>query len=349
MQNLFLRLLVVVAVCSSASVEEYAERYIVTLHQDTTPEAMALHLTHVRASISASFEGVTAVFESLNMYSLNASEEDVKRIQLRSEVQEILRNERLDLKLEQLLSDEPRLDLQKRTTDAQEQFSWPRQSWLSRDNVTRLILRLSLSLRNMITQSPSPWGLARISHKKRTRRNQYVYNAHNISTPVIYFFDTGIQVQHQQFEGRVTAGPIFALDPLKGPGDDTYGHGTRIAGIALGKTVGVARTALGVSIRVIPRMSIDWKSTSSPYTSAEQLIAAVNYVLDRPGPQSLKVINLSIGLKSHFSITAAMTRASLKGVHIVGSAGNNGVDVLRLSETNPAMHAGYAIIGGCDR
>jgi subtilisin family serine protease len=59
--------------------------------------------------------------------------------------------------------------------------------------------------------------------------------------------DTGILVEHTEFEGRATFG--FATKGLQKV--DCDGHGTHCAGTAAGKTFGVAKNANLIAVKVL--------------------------------------------------------------------------------------------------
>ena len=68
----------------------------------------------------------------------------------------------------------------------------------------------------------------------------------------IYILDSGIKYSHSEFGGRAVYGG-FDFQPSSapdGPGSDCMGHGTHVAALAGGATVGVARRATLHSIRV---------------------------------------------------------------------------------------------------
>jgi subtilisin family serine protease len=71
----------------------------------------------------------------------------------------------------------------------------------------------------------------------------------------IYIVDTGVRATHEQLVNRVFAGldvrttdGSSVVDP---PGSDCDGHGTHVAGLAAGSTVGVATQARIISVRVL--------------------------------------------------------------------------------------------------
>ena len=81
-----------------------------------------------------------------------------------------------------------------------------------------------------VTQEDAPWGLSRISHKTNAGNgSSYVYDRSAGEDTFIYIIDTGINTEHEEFEGRVTLGESF----IRGSeGEDDQGHGTHCAGVS---------------------------------------------------------------------------------------------------------------------
>ena len=71
----------------------------------------------------------------------------------------------------------------------------------------------------------------------------------------IYIVDTGIRPTHEQLVGRVTAGIDIPTDngssKVNPATSDCDGHGTHVAALAAGSTVGVATQARVISVRVL--------------------------------------------------------------------------------------------------
>lgn len=110
-------------------------------------------------------------------------------------------------------------------------------------------------------QYQAPWGLARIC--QRTIRNiNYVYNCKAGADVDVHVVDTGVNINHVEFEGRALFGACFNRCTSK---DDLHGHGTHVAGefntnddmrrILLGtiasKTYGVAKKATIFAVAVM--------------------------------------------------------------------------------------------------
>ena len=63
-----------------------------------------------------------------------------------------------------------------------------------------------------------------------------------------YVVDTGIKVEHEEFEGRAQWGEVVPLPKLK---LDGHGHGTHCAGIIGSKTYGIAKQVDLVAVGVM--------------------------------------------------------------------------------------------------
>ena len=116
------------------------------------------------------------------------------------------------------------------------------------------------------TQLNAPYNLARLSKRFLPLRTPYYYREPAGKGVDVYVIDSGIQVTHQEFEGRASMGASFTGDGL----EDKYGHGTHVAGIVAGKTFGVAKQARVIGVKVLNNNgSGDWGS----------VIAGINWVI----------------------------------------------------------------------
>lgn len=92
----------------------------------------------------------------------------------------------------------------------------------------------------------APWGLGSISHTfNKTVR--YVYDDDYAGDGyTAYVVDSGIFLEHQDFEGRA----VFGCNAVEGEDDtDLLGHGSHVAGTIGGATFGVAKKATLISAK----------------------------------------------------------------------------------------------------
>jgi thermitase len=131
----------------------------------------------------------------------------------------------------------------------------------------------------------------------------------------IAVIDTGIDLQHPAFQGRmVAASDMFDwIDgdqtpaEVSGGTNEGYGHGTSVAGIALQ----VAENAKIMPLRVLD---------SSGYGDVTNVIAAIDWAV----VHGAQVINLSLGADYLKSLDQTISSATSKGVFVIASSGNSG-------------------------
>lgn len=171
----------------------------------------------------------------------------------------------------------------------------------------------------LLTQADAPWGLQRISQSDRLDRSdfgaldyEYVYDSSGGEGVDIYIIDSGINLNHEQFEGRARWG--VSANGL--PQRDGTGHGTHVAGTAAGKRVGVAKAANLVAVRVLD---------DSGRGAVSAAISAVNWVIDEVTVRTRapSVINMSLGYPASNVLDAAVTAAVDNGIHVVAAAAND--------------------------
>ncbi|WP_433057885.1 S8 family serine peptidase [Dactylosporangium sp. CS-033363] len=167
-----------------------------------------------------------------------------------------------------------------------------------------------------VQSSPPNWGDDRIDQASLPLNQRYEYPASAGQGVTVYVLDTGLNASHVDFSGRVRQG-IDIVDGDSNPAD-CHGHGTHVAGTAVGSSYGVAKKANLVSVRVL-----NCQGTGTN----DDLIAGIDWV--RTNAQKPAVANYSIGCGSRCSSQAmdsAVQRLIDSGVQFVQAAGNNGDD-----------------------
>ncbi|KAL1921727.1 uncharacterized protein VTP21DRAFT_10369 [Calcarisporiella thermophila] len=178
------------------------------------------------------------------------------------------------------------------------------------------------------TQKGSPWGLARVSHRKKLddkTKDKYVYNPDGGKGVTAYVLDTGILTTHPEFEGRARWGATFADDGDK----DLHGHGTHVAGTIGSKTYGVAKKVQLVAVKVL---------NGNGTGSTSKIVAAIDWVVkDAKGTSAdtnnkkRAVANMSLSGGNSDALDNAVNKAVEAGVHFAVSAGNKNADSCLLS------------------
>ncbi len=135
------------------------------------------------------------------------------------------------------------------------------------------------------------WGIARMTHEGPVFKPNTRYYYEPEQEADIYILDSGIRLDHEEFEGRAMWGwtgfwPLFVDSSLPDPNTDNHGHGTSVAGAAIGRTYGTAKRATAVSVKVLSRFGTGWLF---------DLIYGTAYAVNRALQTGRKsVINLSV-------------------------------------------------------
>ncbi|KAL5516527.1 hypothetical protein EMCRGX_G001885 [Ephydatia muelleri] len=168
------------------------------------------------------------------------------------------------------------------------------------------------------TQKNADWGLVRTTIRDRSNISpDYVYELDNSGEGVnIYIIDSGISIGNAEFENRASWGTDF-VESNNSPMSDPNGHGTRVAGLAMSKTFGIAKKASAIAVRVL--------SATGTGTSAN-IIRGIQWATSQHSTGKKSIINLSLSCPKSQAVNDAVQAATDKGVYVVASAGNEKKD-----------------------
>lgn len=192
------------------------------------------------------------------------------------------------------------------------------------------------SAATFLTQTDAPWGLSRLTHEKQTAPfpHDYQYPASAGQGVDVYVIDTGINIDHEEFEGRAKWGktiPLFDLDI------DGNGHGTHCAGTIGSKTFGVAKKATLIAVKVLRTSGF---GTNSDVIKGVEWVTKQHRRKSRAGRKS--VANMSLGGGRSMTLERIVDRAVAAGVHFAVAAGNDAEDAC---EYSPAAAKGPITVG----
>lgn len=176
-------------------------------------------------------------------------------------------------------------------------------------------------------------GLARISHRPKLTFGtftKYIYDKNGGKGVDVYVIDTGVFVNHTQFEGRAVWGSTV---PENDVDEDNHGHGTHCAGTIASKQYGVAKSANIIAVKVLGSngsgtMSDVVKGVSWAAKQAKLKMDAAKAEYAATGKTSHKgsVANMSLGGGKSAVLDKAVNAAVDQGMHFAVAAGNDNKD-----------------------
>ena len=156
-----------------------------------------------------------------------------------------------------------------------------------------------------------------------------------VSETIIAIVDSGINLSHPEFAGRLVPGYDF-INNDEDPTDD-HGHGTHVAGIAAAGINGFGTVGVCPACRVMPVKVLNQRNGGTWGTVSKGILFAVDNGAD--------VINLSLGATiTSTTLISSVQYAIDNGVVIVAAAGN----MASSSPFYPAAVPGVIGVSGTD-
>ena len=176
-------------------------------------------------------------------------------------------------------------------------------------------------------------GLARISHRQKLSPRTFTLYEHDPAGGDgvdVYIVDTGININHVEFEGRASWGTTI---PQGDVDEDGNGHGTHCAGTVGSRKYGVAKAANLVAVKVLNSNGSGTMSDViggvlwSAERAATKLAAArAEYATTGRTNHKGSIANLSLGGGKSQALDDAVNRAVDSGLHVAVAAGNDNRD-----------------------
>lgn len=205
--------------------------------------------------------------------------------------------------------------------------------WIRRDPAVAFVEKDSMVYANEFdTQKSAPWGLARISHRDPLSLgnfNQYRYDNEAGEGVTAYVIDTGVYIDHLQFEGRAKWGKTI---PSGDSDTDGNGHGTHCAGTIASKDYGVAKKAEVVGVKVLRS---NGSGSMSDVVKGVEFAAKSHQEAVKSKKKGFKgsTANMSLGGGKSPALDLAVNAAVKAGIHFAVAAGNENQDA---ANTSPA-------------
>ncbi|KIK69046.1 hypothetical protein GYMLUDRAFT_91448 [Collybiopsis luxurians FD-317 M1] len=221
----------------------------------------------------------------------------------------------------------------------------PEVDYIERDQIVR-ISDEPLADDSIKVQRGATWGLSRISHRRKIglgNFNRYNHIPDGGDGVNAYVIDTGVDVEHEEFEGRAHWG---ATIPKNDVDKDANGHGTHCAGTIGSKSFGVAKK---VNIYAVKVLGSNGSGTMS------DVIAGVQWASDHSQKQAQaasskhkgSVANMSLGGGKSPTLDTVVDRAMESGLFFAVAAGNENADACNSSPAASvnALTVGASTIG----
>ncbi|CAG9988585.1 unnamed protein product [Clonostachys byssicola] len=203
----------------------------------------------------------------------------------------------------------------------------------------------AIDVRANIKQTNAPWGLGSISHRT-PNWSEYVYDDSAGATTWAYVVDSGVFIQHADFEGRAHLG-YNAYPNVQFV--DQLGHGTHCAGTIAGRVHGVAKKANIIAVKVFAgaqMVAYMIRRQSSTEIVLDGFEWAVRNITNTPGRAGKSVISMSLGGGHSLALNTALKNAyNRHGILTVVAAGNDGRDTQNYS---PASEPTALTVGAID-
>ncbi|EKM53638.1 uncharacterized protein PHACADRAFT_260098 [Phanerochaete carnosa HHB-10118-sp] len=214
----------------------------------------------------------------------------------------------------------------------------PEVDYVERDQIVRTLEVESVLDSSMKTQNNAPWGLARVSYRKRLSLGtftKYVHDPAGGEGVDVYVIDTGINIKHEDLEGRASWGKTL---PQNDVDEDKNGHGTHCAGTIASKTYGIAKAARVIAVKVLGSNGSGTMSDvvagvmfASESATAKAKQAKAEFAATGKTSHKGSVANMSLGGGQSRALNDAVNSAVDEGLNFAVAAGNDDRDACNYS------------------
>jgi len=162
-----------------------------------------------------------------------------------------------------------------------------------------------------VAASSTPWHLLRLSSLSLPMKPSYVPKNFG-EQGVVYLVDSGVDSTHEQFSHTTI---VNLHTYLENDFTDTVGHGTSMASLIVGNTLGASKNATLKNVKI----------PMSANTTLSVLLSAFNSILsDHALTSGVKVVNCSWTIPKSQILDTKIQELQNAGLVVVAAAGNTG-------------------------
>ncbi|RKP08113.1 peptidase S8/S53 domain-containing protein, partial [Thamnocephalis sphaerospora] len=170
----------------------------------------------------------------------------------------------------------------------------------------------------------------------------YHYPASGGAGVKVYVVDTGINVDHEDLQGRAQWGANVGQSAGSLTVDE-QGHGTFVAGIVAGTRYGVAKNATVIAVKVLDHQGLGTTS---------DVLRGLSWVLDQhlAADHQKTVVNLSLGSTYTRATNMAVEQVIKAGIVVVVAAGNGNENLVpqNACDYSPSSSEHVITVGATD-
>lgn len=178
------------------------------------------------------------------------------------------------------------------------------------------------------------WNLDRIDQRFNNIDSKYFYPSSSGKNVNVFIVDTGIDINHPEFQGNAVWG-FNSADKIN---TDCNGHGTHVAGTVASKSYGVAKQSNLIAVKVLNC------NGSGSYSG---VIAGLEFSFKHHKSSNIpSILNMSLGGPKSVVLNRALAQLTSNGIHVVVAAGNENNDACN---TSPASENTVTTVGATNK
>jgi len=170
------------------------------------------------------------------------------------------------------------------------------------------------------TSAEAQWARIRVASRYRPLAESFsTHDCVYFSKPEVYIFDTGVNVNHPEFQyPEFEYENFWTMEP--GVYTDNVGHGTGVASMICGQNLGIANNLKLMIVKI---------ADQTTQASILQLGQAIDAVIAGAStdPTKSRIVNMSWGVARSSFLEAKIQGLLDMGITVICAAGNDGIDV----------------------